>query len=101
MGSIANGGREGIRTPGLLIANQATILIRHGAATVQPFRLPSKLGNLGDREKTGLGFSLSPWLSHRCGHSEPNSLGAREPKSSRCVCCLRRQKGCGTAVKKV
>src|SRR5438128_10823131 len=64
MGSIANGGREGIRTPGLLIANQATILIRHGAATVQPFRLPSKLGNLGNREKTGLGFSLSPWLSH-------------------------------------
>jgi len=27
------GGREGIRTPGLLVANEATILIRHGAAT--------------------------------------------------------------------
>jgi hypothetical protein len=30
---LKDGGREGIRTPGLLIANEATILIRHGAAT--------------------------------------------------------------------
>jgi hypothetical protein len=27
------GGREGIRTPGLLVANEATNLIRRGAAT--------------------------------------------------------------------
>jgi len=30
---LESGGREGIRTPGLLVANEATILIRLGAAT--------------------------------------------------------------------
>jgi hypothetical protein len=30
---LESGGREGIRTLGLLVANEAAILIRHGAAT--------------------------------------------------------------------
>ena len=46
------GGREGIRTPGLRVANEAAILIRHGAATAQPFKSRSKLGNLGNRTKS-------------------------------------------------
>jgi len=34
---LKDGGREGIRTPGLLIANEAANLIRRGAATTYAF----------------------------------------------------------------
>ena len=42
------GGREGIRTLGLLVANEAKKFIRRGAATTYVFRTFIELGNLGN-----------------------------------------------------
>jgi hypothetical protein len=43
-----DGGREGIRTLGLLVANEEIYLTRRGAATTYAFPGPSKMGNLGN-----------------------------------------------------
>src|SRR4029077_16098111 len=46
--SLESGGREGIRTPGLLVANEEIYLLRRGAATTYAFQGHSKMGNLGN-----------------------------------------------------
>ena len=47
--SFKSGGRDGIRTHDLLIANEIINLIRHGVATTYLFEVASKMGDLGDR----------------------------------------------------
>ena len=48
------GGREGARTPDLLVANEDGNLTRRGVATTYAFRSKSRLGNVGNRKKLGV-----------------------------------------------